>query len=83
MIRTASLALCAVACAGEPTISTDAAATHDAADARDGAPACDLLRARAIGIGWNHALAIGRDGALYVTNNSIYPGIGEVLRIEP
>ena len=28
-------------------------------------------------------IAIGRDGALYVTNNSIYPGIGEVLRIEP
>jgi len=28
-------------------------------------------------------IAIGPDGALYVTNNSIYPGIGEVLRIEP
>jgi hypothetical protein len=28
-------------------------------------------------------IAIGRDGALYVTNNSIYPGKGEVLRIEP
>ena len=28
-------------------------------------------------------LAIGRDGALYVTNNSIYSGIGEVIRIQP
>lgn len=28
-------------------------------------------------------IAIGSDGALYVTNNSIYPGIGEVLRIQP
>ena len=28
-------------------------------------------------------IAIGPDGALYVTNNSIYPAIGEVLRIEP
>ena len=28
-------------------------------------------------------IAIGLDGALYVTNNSIYPEIGEVLRIEP
>ena len=28
-------------------------------------------------------IAIGRDGALYVTNNSIYSDIGEVIRIEP
>jgi hypothetical protein len=28
-------------------------------------------------------VAIGHDGALYVTNNSIYSGIGEVIRIEP
>jgi hypothetical protein len=28
-------------------------------------------------------VAFGPDGALYVTNNSIYPGIGEVLRIQP
>ncbi len=28
-------------------------------------------------------VAIGPDGALYVTNNSIYPGIGEVIRIQP
>jgi DNA-binding beta-propeller fold protein YncE len=28
-------------------------------------------------------IAVGPDGALYVTNNSIYPGIGEVLRIQP
>lgn len=28
-------------------------------------------------------IAIGHDGSLYVTNNSIYPGIGEVLRIQP
>jgi hypothetical protein len=28
-------------------------------------------------------IAIGPDGSLYVTNNSIYPGIGEVLRITP
>jgi hypothetical protein len=28
-------------------------------------------------------IAIGPDGALYVTNNSIFPGIGEVLRIQP
>jgi hypothetical protein len=32
-------------------------------------------------------IAFGRDGSLYVLeitkNNSIYPGIGEVLRIEP
>jgi hypothetical protein len=28
-------------------------------------------------------IAIGPDGSLYVTNNSIYPGIGEVLRIRP
>jgi sugar lactone lactonase YvrE len=28
-------------------------------------------------------IAIGRDGALYVTNNSIYSSIGEVIRIEP
>lgn len=28
-------------------------------------------------------IAIGKDGALYVTNNSIYSGTGQVLRIEP
>ena len=28
-------------------------------------------------------LAIGKDGALYVTNNSIFSGTGEVVRIEP
>jgi hypothetical protein len=28
-------------------------------------------------------IAIGHDGALYVTNKSIYAGVGEVLRIEP
>jgi hypothetical protein len=28
-------------------------------------------------------IAIGGDGALYVTNNSIYSGIGEVIRIQP
>ncbi len=28
-------------------------------------------------------VTIGPDGALYVTNNSIYPGTGQVLRIEP
>jgi hypothetical protein len=28
-------------------------------------------------------VAVGADGALYVTNNSIYNGIGQVLRIEP
>jgi glucose/arabinose dehydrogenase len=28
-------------------------------------------------------IAIGRDGTLYVTNNSIYSGSGEVIRIEP
>ena len=28
-------------------------------------------------------IAIGPDGSLYVTNNSIYPKIGEVLRIRP
>ena len=28
-------------------------------------------------------VAIGRDGALYVTNNSIFSGTGEVLRITP
>ena len=26
-------------------------------------------------------VAIGKDGAIYVTNNSILPGAGEVLRI--
>jgi hypothetical protein len=28
-------------------------------------------------------IAVGPDGALYVTNNSIYSGIGEVVRIRP
>jgi hypothetical protein len=28
-------------------------------------------------------VTIGPDGALYVTNNSIYPAIGEVIRIQP
>jgi sugar lactone lactonase YvrE len=28
-------------------------------------------------------VAIGTDGAFYVTNNSIFSGTGEVLRIEP
>ncbi|HZM90966.1 MAG TPA: ScyD/ScyE family protein [Blastocatellia bacterium] len=28
-------------------------------------------------------VAVGPDGALYVTNNSIFSGVGEVLRIEP
>ena len=28
-------------------------------------------------------VAVGADGALYVTNNSIFSGVGEVLRIEP
>ena len=28
-------------------------------------------------------LAIAKDGAIYVTNNSIYSGIGQVLRIQP
>ena len=28
-------------------------------------------------------IAVGPDGALYVTNNSIYSGIGEVIRIRP
>jgi glucose/arabinose dehydrogenase len=28
-------------------------------------------------------VAIGPDGAFYVTNNSIFSGTGEVLRIEP
>jgi hypothetical protein len=28
-------------------------------------------------------ITIGPDGALYVTNRSIFPGIGEVVRIVP
>ena len=28
-------------------------------------------------------VAVGPDGALYVTNNSIFSGVGQVLRIEP
>ncbi len=28
-------------------------------------------------------VAVGKDRALYVTNNSIFSGVGEVLRIEP
>jgi glucose/arabinose dehydrogenase len=29
------------------------------------------------------SVAIGSDGALYVTNNGVSPGLGEVLRVTP
>lgn len=96
MRRAAALMLLAVACTEETSAPLDASVPQDVSDGAvadapvadvldasvtDAAPACATLSARAIGIGWNHALAIGRDGALWSwgANGSGQLGLGDVM----
>jgi glucose/arabinose dehydrogenase len=46
------------------------------------APDCSRT-ALLVGLNRPTAVAVGADGAVYVTNNGVTPGAGEVLMIEP